>query len=258
MKEEYKFGHCYFIKDKFYEKFRHEEHLMRQDGHLGSRPTYFCSRFPHSPIMWMVPMSTKVNKYREWRERCIAKYGRCDTIIIGQCENGERAFLLQNMFPVTPEYISHEFRGANNDSINIPIDVKQKIGACAQHIFREIDNGNHDLVFADVKGMERELLNDLVYHQDQRIKQLEHSVGLQSNAIVADLKYGQMKHQQIMQLAMQRAGVKGPALAAWLADVEDELGVPPAYRLSLQCFTQSPALQRTADRKRVIDGLELE
>ena len=55
-----------------------------------------------SEIMWFIPMSSKIDKYKIIIEDKIKKYKKCDTIVIGNYRGRDHAFLLQNMFPITP------------------------------------------------------------------------------------------------------------------------------------------------------------
>lgn len=54
----------------------------------------------------MVPISSRIEKYEELYEEKIKKYRNYDGIIFGFVNGKKRAFLIQNMCPVTEEFIS--------------------------------------------------------------------------------------------------------------------------------------------------------
>ena len=54
-------------------------------------------------LLWVIPMSTQVDKYCEFIQKDIARYGKCLKIVIGEYANISALFLLQNMFPILPK-----------------------------------------------------------------------------------------------------------------------------------------------------------
>ena len=72
-----------------------------------SRPTYFCIKNENNNILWFIPMSSKVDKYKTIRDLKIEKYGSCDTILIKKFMGKDSVFLLQNMFPTIEKYVDH-------------------------------------------------------------------------------------------------------------------------------------------------------
>ena len=49
----------------------------------------------------MIPVSSKIEKYERQYKHAIDKYGLCDNISFGYILGKRRAFLPQNLFPVT-------------------------------------------------------------------------------------------------------------------------------------------------------------
>lgn len=70
-----------------------------------SRPSYFLVK--DKELLWFIPLSSKVEKYRKLSENTKRKYGKCNTILIRRIANKESAILLQNAFPTLPKYLSH-------------------------------------------------------------------------------------------------------------------------------------------------------
>ena len=99
-------GYVYHIKDEYFEYVK-DEKLMKNHENGNTRPTYFCIKSSNSKILWFIPMSSKVEKYRKLQEQKIQKNGVCDTIVIGKYRRKEAAFLIQNIFPITEKYIDH-------------------------------------------------------------------------------------------------------------------------------------------------------
>ncbi len=93
----------YFIKDEFYSRFQ-DCNLMSNKENNHNRPCYYCYKFNN--YYWMVPISSRIEKYEELYEEKIKKYRNYDGIIFGFVNGKKRAFLIQNMCPVTEEFIS--------------------------------------------------------------------------------------------------------------------------------------------------------
>lgn len=99
-------GYVYHIKDEYFE-FAKDEKLMKNHENGSTRPTYFCIKNAESKVLWFIPMSSKVEKYKTLQKQKIEKNGVCDTIVIGKYRRREAAFLIQNIFPITEKYIDH-------------------------------------------------------------------------------------------------------------------------------------------------------
>ena len=101
-------GSVYHIKNEFFE-IVNDSKLManKENGHY--RPHFFAVQDrKNNEILWMIPMSSRVEKYKTIVEDKIKRYGRCNTIVIGNFAGIENAFLIQNAFPVIEQYIDHE------------------------------------------------------------------------------------------------------------------------------------------------------
>lgn len=102
----------YIIKDKFFEDM--------QDPYLkgnkeGNRPHYYCFEDTSSGIYWMIPLSRRIDKYRRIIEKKEGAGKHCNTLhIVNLDNNRESAFLIQDMFPITDEYIDREYTIAGN------------------------------------------------------------------------------------------------------------------------------------------------
>ena len=86
------------------------------------RPTFYCLRDNKTSLLWMVPLSSRVEKFKAIHDKLVAKYGKCLTIVLGEFDGKEAAFLLQNMFPIRDYYLDHIHTRNNN-----PVPVKHSI-----------------------------------------------------------------------------------------------------------------------------------
>ncbi len=75
--------------------------INHENGH--SRPSYLAIK--DKEILWFIPLSTKVDKYRTIIAKKEKKYGSCKTILIKRIAGREQAILIQNAFPTLEKYI---------------------------------------------------------------------------------------------------------------------------------------------------------
>ena len=69
-------------------------------------------------IFWVVPISSRVEKYHKIEAHKLRTFGRCNTIRFGTVLGREAAFLIQNMFPVTEKYLI-QYKDKNQQPIHI-------------------------------------------------------------------------------------------------------------------------------------------
>ena len=86
-------GYFYFVKDNFFDIINDSE-LMKNKENGIKRPCYFCFKSKENDkIIWFVPVSTKVDKYKKIYENKIQKQIKLgktpsiDTIIFGYVAN---------------------------------------------------------------------------------------------------------------------------------------------------------------------------
>lgn len=100
----------YFLSDQYYIDFP-DDKLMKNkdtiDGIAHSRPCFLAFPDAKNPaIYWLVPISSRYEKYQKIAQAKIEKYGRCNTIRFGTVLGRNAAFLIQNMCPVTAPYLT--------------------------------------------------------------------------------------------------------------------------------------------------------
>ena len=98
----------YFLSDQYYLDFP-DDKLMKNkdviDGVPHSRPCFFAfsdSKIPE--IYWIVPISSKYEKFKLIEKKKIQKYGKCNTLRFGTVLGRETVFLIQNMCPATEKF----------------------------------------------------------------------------------------------------------------------------------------------------------
>lgn len=107
-------GHFYFLKEDYLQKFPNMDDIHRP---------YFCAFTDGNDIFWLVPISSKVKKFERIYNDKVKRYGKCDTIDFCHVLGRKKAVLIQNMCPVTKDYILNEYL----DPHNIPVQLCDKV-----------------------------------------------------------------------------------------------------------------------------------
>ena len=131
---EIKEGYVYHIKSDYFQ-FVNDEKLMKNHEGNSTRPNYFCIKMEDNEIMWFIPMSSKIEKYKAIVEDKIKKYKKCDTIVIGNYRGRDHAFLIQNMFPITSKYIDH-IDTVNGKALQVTSETRRQILDKVNKIFK--------------------------------------------------------------------------------------------------------------------------
>jgi len=121
-----------------------------------ARPTYFVIK--EGAILWFIPLSTKVEKYKKIYENKIKKYKSCDTIIIGKLLNREVAILIQNAFPTLAKYIDHvhTYKGEPVKISNyLQKEILKKFNTCLLNRTKR-----NKIFFADIDNLKKKLLSE--------------------------------------------------------------------------------------------------
>ena len=138
-------GKFYFVKDEYYKIFSVcnllENKELDEKGNQRKRPCYYCLK--RNDIYWLIPISSKVDKYHKIYEKKIQQRGHCNSISFGYVNGKERAFLLQNMCPITEEYID-EIYTIENGTVEVKLSspkVASEIKKNAETLIRLIEKG---------------------------------------------------------------------------------------------------------------------
>lgn len=159
-------GNFYFLKEKYFEDFSDpylERNKEYENGVLSGRPFFYSIYNSSTKIHWMIPISSKVLKYRKIEEKIISKIGRCDTIVFGNVQGKERVFLIQNMCPTTDEYIDSEYTNSFSGTPNrVREDFEREIISKSNSVLARVRKGRKNLIFPDVLSIEKILIENII------------------------------------------------------------------------------------------------
>jgi hypothetical protein len=150
-------GYVYHIKNTYFDT-ANDDKLMRNHEDGAYRPTYFCVEDKKIGLLWVVPMSTRIEKFNELVQKDIRRYGECLKIVIGEYADKGAAFLLQNMFPILSKYIDHIHLVKHN-----PVPVNTRLQIVIERNFREIlrlQRRGIKIVFPDIVRLEKLMLDE--------------------------------------------------------------------------------------------------
>lgn len=150
-------GYLYHIKDEFFD-IVNDENLMtnKEKGH--KRPTYFVIK--DNKILWFIPLSSNVNKYRRIINNKIKKYGRCDSILIRKVLGEDSAILIQNAFPTLDKYIDHIHLLDNGCPAKVIDSLQSEILSSFKYLLKLKSKGIN-LFFTDIDKIKEQMLKEL-------------------------------------------------------------------------------------------------
>ena len=152
-------GKFYFIKDDFFNKID-EKLLCVNKREKNKRPCYYCFKdLKYKKIFWMLPISSRVEKYKRIYEDKKKRYGKCDNIVFGYVEGELRTFLIQNMFPITSRYIIEKYIKQKRD-VRVSQELEKELKQKARRILKLVEKGYENLVFPNIIKIRDILLNE--------------------------------------------------------------------------------------------------
>lgn len=150
-------GYLYHIKDEFFNRINNKGLMINhENGH--SRPSYLAIK--DEKILWFIPLSTKIDKYKSIVEKKEKKYGSCKTILIKKIAGREQAILIQNAFPTLEKYIKSRHT------------VDGKIVKISSAVEREIIDNFKYMLSLKANGLNL-FFTDIDYIKDLILKELE-------------------------------------------------------------------------------------
>ncbi len=151
-----KMGCLYHIKDEYFDVVN-DDSLMQNHERGKKRPTYFTIK--DKDILWFIPISSKVDKYRKIIDKKIEKYGFCNTIIIRKIANEDAAILLQNAFPTLEKYIDH-IHTVDGKPLMVSTDLKNEIRDLFKNMLGLKKMGTN-LFFTDIDSLKQKMLDEI-------------------------------------------------------------------------------------------------
>lgn len=142
---EIKEGYLYHISVDFF-KLVDDPNLSVNHTGIHSRPSYFLVK--DKDLLWFIPLSTKIDKYKKIVENKKQKYGKCNTILIRKIANKENAILIQNAFPTLSNFLSHPHT-INGKPYRVPTGIQQEIKNNFDELMK-LKKSGINLFFTDV------------------------------------------------------------------------------------------------------------
>lgn len=160
---EIKQGYSYHVKNEFFDLVK-DKMLMSNKEDDNYRPHYYAvNDLKNDKILWMIPISSQVGKYKEIIEKKKKKYKKCNTILIGVFAGKENAFLIQNSFPIIRKFIDH-IHIVEDTPIQVHKELDKKLRKNLKEVIAMRKQGIN-LLYTDVDRimeiMVRELDNDM-------------------------------------------------------------------------------------------------
>ena len=152
----------YHIKDSFFD-IVNDDKLMTNHERGKKRPTYFTIK--DGKILWFIPISSKVEKYKRIIDSKIKKYGFCDTILIDKFLGREHAILIQNAFPTLEKYIDH-IHIFESTPAKVPEIIQKKILEKFKKMMKLKKKGIN-LFFPDIDKIKKMMLEELSKDKEQ-------------------------------------------------------------------------------------------
>lgn len=153
-------GYLYHIKDEFFDRINDNGLMINHEkGH--SRPSYLAIK--DNNILWFIPLSSKIDKYKSIIEKKKKKYGSCKTIVIKKIADKEQVILIQNAFPTLEKYIRNKHT-IDGKFIKISSAVEREIINDFKYMLSLKENGLN-LFFTDIDKIKEQMLNELMQEQ---------------------------------------------------------------------------------------------
>ena len=156
-------GHFYFLDDQYFVDFPFPELMQNKETINGvehKRPCFLAFSDRNTGLIWLIPISSKIEKYRDIYDKKVLKYCRCYTIVFGNVLGQERAFLIQNMLPSTQSYITSTYIDKQTQMpVQLAFHQEREIIQKAKKVLTLVRHkGMRALVYPDILKIEKALL----------------------------------------------------------------------------------------------------
>lgn len=153
---EIKTGYIYHIKDSFFEAINDKVTMINHENG-STRPTYFTIKDEN--ILWFIPLSSKIDKYKKIIDKKVKKYGSCKSIMIGKISNKSSVILLQNAFPTLEKYIDHPHI-INGKPLKVIDTLKSEILSNFKYLL-SLKKQGINLFFTDIDRIKEMMIKEL-------------------------------------------------------------------------------------------------
>ena len=100
-------GRLYFIKDEFFDVVG--DGYLKMNKENTQRPHYYAFEDALTGLLWVIPCSSQIDKYKKIIESKEKRGKKHDHIQIIKVSGIEQAFLFQDMFPIMEKYIENPY-----------------------------------------------------------------------------------------------------------------------------------------------------
>lgn len=152
-------GHFYFLKPEYFTDYPNSKLMNNRrevDEQEHKRPCFYAFT-ENDIIFWLIPISSKVDKFEKVYSDKVERYGKCDTIDFCHVLGRKKAVLIQNMCPVTKDYILNEYLDPHNNPVQLCDKTRKRIIHKAKKVL-VLQRKGIDLIFGDVLKIENELM----------------------------------------------------------------------------------------------------
>lgn len=149
----------YTVKDEYFARFD-KNHLML-DNKEEKRP-YYCGLRADNGLLWLIPLSSKIEKYSQLIERYEVNCGKgkCVFCYIAKLKGKKSAFVIGDAIPCTDRYILKPFTvGGEAFVIRDKTDIKNLRNKLSR--FLSLVRIGKLKPYVDILAIEKELLEEL-------------------------------------------------------------------------------------------------
>lgn len=129
--------------------------MLFENSYLNVEFSFFTIK--DKDILWFVPLSSKVEKYKKIVDDKMKRYGRCDTILIREVLGKDAAILLQNAFPTLEKYIDHPHLLENGKPAKVVETLKEEILQNFEY-FLKLKSKGVNLFFTGIDKIKEKLI----------------------------------------------------------------------------------------------------
>ncbi len=139
-------GSFYFLSEEYCEKFSKYGVMDNKEitlGEVRKRPCFYSIQdIKNKDIFWMIPISSKIDKYQTILNQKLKRYKTYDGLEFGYVQGRKAAFLLQNICPITEKYVVEQYIDEKTGKeVSIPNDLKRKLESKARKIMNKYYQG---------------------------------------------------------------------------------------------------------------------
>jgi len=132
-------GSLYFVSNDFFAKI--QDPYLKINYEITKRPHYFAFRDKKTRLYWLVPCSSKIEKFEQLIQKKQEHHKPTDAIKIVKIFDQKTALLFQDMFPIIATYIDSPYiKGGKPVRISDP-KVIQELERNARKIINLLHRG---------------------------------------------------------------------------------------------------------------------